>query len=76
MAYTTLLKTIVIQHPTEGRFKFEIFQDENRFFYADIYQKTRDGFWVLTHDEYGFKIASSLEDAEKGCEKFIINFGK
>lgn len=76
MAYTTLLKTIVIHHPTDGRFKFEIYQDDNRLFYADIYQKNKDGFWILAHDEYGFKRASSLEDAESSCEKYIINYGK
>lgn len=76
MSFSTLLKTIVITHTDAGDIKFEIYQDEHGFFFADIWGKNSDGNWVMRKDGYGFKQATNIEDAVKSCEKYVHNLGK
>lgn len=76
MSFSTLLKTIVITHNEAGDIKFEIYQDDNDFFFADIWRKNSEHVWVMGHDDYRFKQATSIEDAVSSCEKYVDNLGK
>lgn len=73
MSINTLVRTIVIPNSIAGEYKFEIYQDEDNFFYADISRKNSNGIWELGWDGYSFDFTSSLDDAVSSCKKFIEN---
>ena len=73
MSLSTLIKTVVVSNAVAGEYKFEIFQDEDANFYADISRKGDNGTWVFGRDGYGFSQALDLDDAVNGCVKFVNN---
>lgn len=73
MSASTLVRTIIVSNSIAGAFKFEIYQDEDAHFFADIYRKNSDGIWVLGWDEYGFQHALDVDEATASCTKFVDN---
>ncbi|HCQ8415801.1 TPA: hypothetical protein OME36_003993 [Klebsiella michiganensis] len=73
MPVNTLIKTITIPNSIAGEHKFEIYQEENGNFYADIYGKNNDGFWVMIKDYYFFTRADIIQDAVDSCVKYVTN---
>lgn len=73
MSVSTLVKTVVVSNTVAGEYKFEIFQDEDAHFYADISRKGDSGVWVFARDDYRFSKALDVEEAVNGCVKFVDN---
>ncbi len=75
MSCSILLKTIVLTHGEYGDFKFEIYL-EDHYYYADIWHRHDDGRWLVCKSRYGFSRASSVEDAQKSCVRFVDIYAK
>lgn len=75
MPISTLVKTLVIDHEMHGPFKFEIYETGGRYS-ADIYYRNGDGRWMMHKNGYGFSKATTVEDAQASCERFIEILGK
>lgn len=75
MDISTLLKTIVIRHEKHGPLRFEIYVTDGRY-HADISYQNGSGHWVDHQNDYGFKLAKCIEDAEACCLTFVTNISK
>lgn len=74
MSVSILIRTVAVSNSTAGEFKFEIYRDEeNYFFYADISKKKSDGIWELFRDSYRLSRALDIDNAVNSCIKFVNN---
>lgn len=73
MSISTLVKTVVVSNSVAGEYKFEIYQDADAHFYADISRKNIDGLWVLGWDCYGFRSPLDVDEAVSECSNFVEN---
>ena len=73
MSISVLVKTVVITNAVAGEYKFDIFQDEQVHFYADISRKNDSGVWVMGWDGYDFDMALDVEEATQSCIRFVDN---
>ncbi len=73
MSVSTLVRTVVVSNSVAGEYKFEIYEDEDAHFYADISRKNQDGVWVIGFDGYSFTRALDVDEAVTGSIKFVDN---
>ncbi len=73
MSVSSLVRTVVISNPVAGEYKFEIYEDEDALFYADISRKNLEGVWIIGWDGYRFSRALDVKEAVAGSIKFVDN---